>query len=54
MIPELLLFLKKCCMVAWTGCKNLLVDIYNLFILLFVHPKSKRRYKYKPRFEYRW
>jgi len=54
MIPELLSFLKKCCLLLWTGCKNVVVDVYNFFILLFVRGKQNRKYKYKARYRYNW
>ena len=54
MIPELLLFLKKCCKLGLTAIKNLLIDGYNFLVLLFIHPKQKRKYKYKKRLIYKW
>jgi len=54
MIPELLNFIKKLLGVAWTGVKNLGIDIYNFFIFLFVRGKQKRTYKYKKRHKYNW
>ena len=54
MIPELLSFLKKCLLLVWTGCKNVLVDVYNLFIFLTVRGKSNRKCKYKSRHKYNW